>query len=346
MTQEYDPAYLDNLVVVAADDVAVLRAKEATYRGSWKKRGGIGAYMMLVRNFDRLEGMLSPKIPAERGGYSYDVFAAIAADTSGRDGTVLACVRDARRYLMLVEAEMMQLGVVRPEMLPPGPPVATVGLAAPDRGAGRSPYRDDPNCEPLEKTRAPDLQYEMPYGGATGTQLLGLAVAWGSSSEEAYERLVRIAGTRYDPVRALMRKWVKDEAGVIAELKLSRREDSNRHALQDHGEITRDTRVNIRAPLTPPDPRQFRHDDRYEDGLTVEEYRKSGTPYVCDAGSDQAVVDRGVLPEDDCGHLPRLSLEQNHKEWTDLPIWYRWMYYWTGEKYRLKDTYHQRWGQL
>lgn len=330
MTQEYDPAYLDNLVVVAADDVAVLRAKEATYRGSWKKRGGVGAYMMLVRNFDRLEGILSPRTPAERGGYGYDVFAAIAADTSGRDGTALACVRDARRYLMLVEAEMMHRGVTGPEMLPTAPPAATVGLATAERA----------RFSTGEPAGGPQVE-QVPLGGATGTQLLGLAVAWGSSSDEAYERLVRIAGTRYDPIRALMRKWVKDEAGVLDELKKSRREDSNRHAeqsveLQDHGEIVK---------KTPPDPRLFRHDDRYEDGLLPQEYEKAGTPYVYDVGSNQAVVDRRLLSEDDCGHLPVLTVEQNWKEHSDLPAWYRWMYFWTGEKWCLSDNFRQCWGR-
>lgn len=55
---------------------------------------------------------------------SEDVFAKISEEPSGRDGTVLACMRDLRRYLMLVEAEMIARGVVQDEYhasLGPGP---------------------------------------------------------------------------------------------------------------------------------------------------------------------------------------------------------------------------------
>jgi hypothetical protein len=44
-----------------------------------------------------------------------DIFAKIRANPGGEDGTVLAIVRDARRYFMLVEAEMIAEGVVEPE---------------------------------------------------------------------------------------------------------------------------------------------------------------------------------------------------------------------------------------
>lgn len=45
---------------------------------------------------------------------SENIFAAIRANPSGDDGTVLACLRDLRRYLVLIEAEMMARGVVKP----------------------------------------------------------------------------------------------------------------------------------------------------------------------------------------------------------------------------------------
>lgn len=44
-----------------------------------------------------------------------DVFARIAASPKGEDGTVLACIRDLRRYFVLVEAEMIAERVVEPE---------------------------------------------------------------------------------------------------------------------------------------------------------------------------------------------------------------------------------------
>lgn len=104
------PDYMDTLEQVTIEDCASLREKERTYRGSWKKRGGVGAFMMLARKWDRLEGMLAN--PDERAP-SYDVFEAIRQDYSGADGTALAEVRDLRRYLLLVEAEMLARGVIQ-----------------------------------------------------------------------------------------------------------------------------------------------------------------------------------------------------------------------------------------
>lgn len=95
--------YVDDVV---AKDVAHLREKERTYQGSWKRRGGVGAFMMLARKWDRLESMLSGD------PWNYDVFRAVEAQPVGVDGSVLAEVRDLRRYLVLVEAEMTARGVV------------------------------------------------------------------------------------------------------------------------------------------------------------------------------------------------------------------------------------------
>jgi hypothetical protein len=102
----YDDAYLDRLPEIAREDARHLREKEKTYQDSWKRRGGIGAFMMLARKWDRLENMLQGK---------YDIFAGIEQHPGGEDGTVLAEVRDLRRYLALVEAEMRQRGVVKGE---------------------------------------------------------------------------------------------------------------------------------------------------------------------------------------------------------------------------------------
>ena len=91
--------YLDRLPWIASVDIEVLKRKEETYQGSWKKRGGVGAFMMLARKWDRLEQICS--------GHKYDIFQAIGPLMDGHDGTALAEIRDLRRYLMLVEAEMM-----------------------------------------------------------------------------------------------------------------------------------------------------------------------------------------------------------------------------------------------
>lgn len=115
--------HMSRLDDVLASDARVLRIKESTYRGSWKKRGGVGAAMMILRKVDRLENI------CERGGY--DIFSLIARDPGGGDGTALAEVRDLRRYLALVEAEMVARGAVVPEgrSLPPTP--SSLGIPQP-----------------------------------------------------------------------------------------------------------------------------------------------------------------------------------------------------------------------
>lgn len=115
-----DMLHMNFIDSVSRTDIEELRRKEETYRGSWKRRGGVGAFMMLARKWDRLEGIL------ESEAWKYDVLRAMTAQSkvanelgneAGADGTVLAEVRDLRRYLILVEAEMisqLQKGPVGP----------------------------------------------------------------------------------------------------------------------------------------------------------------------------------------------------------------------------------------
>lgn len=115
-----DMDHMNHIEAVAAADVAALREKEKTYQGSWKRRGGVGAFMMLARKWDRLESMLQrwhPNNPGQDGREvqdpPYDVFAHVAGSPGGEDGTPLAEIRDLRRYLTLVEAEMISRGCVK-----------------------------------------------------------------------------------------------------------------------------------------------------------------------------------------------------------------------------------------
>lgn len=141
-----DMGHMEQLEAVAASDIAVLRRKEATYNGSWKASGGRSAWFMLRRKMDRLLVMMAqPEAPHGfsladlddvlsagdgaddlcmaqcitqhlRDAYvAEDVFHAIEASPYGVDGSALAEVRDLRRYLLLVEAEMVARGVVAPE---------------------------------------------------------------------------------------------------------------------------------------------------------------------------------------------------------------------------------------
>lgn len=93
------------LQIVAADIAGVAHA-QFTYKDSWKKRGGVGAFFTFARKWDRLENGLQ--------AYGYDVFRAISEDR--RAEGVIDDIRDLRRYLLHVEAEMMALGVVIPEV--------------------------------------------------------------------------------------------------------------------------------------------------------------------------------------------------------------------------------------
>jgi hypothetical protein len=84
---------------IAKRDVATLIRKEATYGGSWKKRGGAGAFMVSFRKADRLENIVTQ--------YGYDIFRALEDNMTGDDGSALAELRDLRQYLMLIEAEAL-----------------------------------------------------------------------------------------------------------------------------------------------------------------------------------------------------------------------------------------------
>lgn len=93
--------YHDFIPDIANKDLAEVIPKDISYQASWKNRGGTGAFHVgLARKWDRLEAILKTQ-------FDYDVFRGIAADTSGKDGSVLDQIRDLRRYLLLIEAEMM-----------------------------------------------------------------------------------------------------------------------------------------------------------------------------------------------------------------------------------------------
>jgi len=82
-------ARLDQVFGKAKD---TLVAKEKVYGDSWKKRGGVGAFMMLARKFDRIE-----LAAAENG---WDIFDALELVPG-----LLDDVQDLRNYLTLIEDE-------------------------------------------------------------------------------------------------------------------------------------------------------------------------------------------------------------------------------------------------
>ena len=87
-------ADFDKIQKLTEDDVDALKKAETSYGDSWRRRGGVGAFMMLARKWDRIENQTNKQ--------GYDMFAAIFADTS--DAGILDDIRDLRRYLLLVES--------------------------------------------------------------------------------------------------------------------------------------------------------------------------------------------------------------------------------------------------
>lgn len=151
-----DMNHMLHIDAIAESDCNVLRMKERSYKGSWKKTGGRSAWFQFERNMTRLQNMLAK--PADAEGFSMadlddciqqaqmedqdqdgtgdctldvsivkflrdcyvseNIFAKIRENPNGEDGTVLAALRDLRRYALLIEAEMISRGVVEPELEP------------------------------------------------------------------------------------------------------------------------------------------------------------------------------------------------------------------------------------
>jgi len=108
--------YLDALAAIAEEDVAGLKKAQQSYGNSWKSRGGVGAFMMLARKWDRLEnrvrrGMTQGSLSAPVTPINineYDIFAHVISDP--RAEGVIDDIRDLRRYLLLVEADLRDRG--------------------------------------------------------------------------------------------------------------------------------------------------------------------------------------------------------------------------------------------
>lgn len=100
----------EHLDTIAREDVAGLKKAQQSYGDSWKKRGGVGAFMMLARKWDRLENRVRGEVVSLDTvvATAWDIFQHIAADE--RAEGLIDDIRDLRRYLLLVEAEMRTRG--------------------------------------------------------------------------------------------------------------------------------------------------------------------------------------------------------------------------------------------
>lgn len=102
------PTPLKPVLAHALGDVLGLINAAKSYGDSWKNRGGVGAFMMLARKWDRIEKQVSEK--------DWDVFEAIIDDI--REEGIIDDIRDLRRYLLLVESEMVPI-CTDPESIDP-----------------------------------------------------------------------------------------------------------------------------------------------------------------------------------------------------------------------------------
>lgn len=99
------PAW-DGVASIAVRDVLILQVKDRQYGSSWKKRGGVGAYMMLARKWDRIETAL--KVP---GTDDYRSIFSVGTEDKRKEN-ILEDIADLRRYLLLVEDEIRRQRVV------------------------------------------------------------------------------------------------------------------------------------------------------------------------------------------------------------------------------------------
>jgi hypothetical protein len=110
--EQQEVTYLDHLKPLTEEDVQGLRKAEESYGDSWLKRGGVGAFMMLARKWDRIEKQVV-RLPAGHyidesmqkvePTYPYDIFQHMRhSEPNG----IIDDIKDLRRYLLLCEAEV------------------------------------------------------------------------------------------------------------------------------------------------------------------------------------------------------------------------------------------------
>jgi len=102
LMKDTDKGYLLYIDKLAENDAKGLHESDKHYSDSWKRRGGVGAFMMMARKWDRIENLMT-KLTRP-----FDIFWAIASDQ--REEGIIDDIRDLRRYLNLVEAEMLARG--------------------------------------------------------------------------------------------------------------------------------------------------------------------------------------------------------------------------------------------
>lgn len=107
--------------IVSADVEELLKAEES-YGDSWKRRGGVDSFMMLARKWDRIEY----QVRAE----GFNILETCKKDT--RPDGIMDDIRDLRRYLILVEHEVLKNAQTQEEAKEEVPGEATGGYVHQD----------------------------------------------------------------------------------------------------------------------------------------------------------------------------------------------------------------------
>lgn len=88
-----DEVEMESIRLMLLRDHATLVVKGREYGPSWKQRGGVGAFMMMARKWDRIENQVKRE--------NWDIFTCVQKNPL--ESGILDDIGDLRRYLALVE---------------------------------------------------------------------------------------------------------------------------------------------------------------------------------------------------------------------------------------------------
>ena len=93
---------IDSLRDAVEGVIVTVAQKDKVYASSWKKRGGVGAFMMLARKWDRIENIVS-----SNQTHRWDIIESILNDDHS-DEPLIDQVDDLIGYLLLVKSEISE----------------------------------------------------------------------------------------------------------------------------------------------------------------------------------------------------------------------------------------------